>query len=111
MPLSIKRRDHRPRVDGALRQCPRRHPVMTITVDRDMERAFAQLYEIQKHLLNGSLSPLAARRPLQDLIEGKTGQDTRFDRYNHLLLSLPDQLECLRRYNEQYWDNRLTNEQ
>lgn len=50
---------------------------------------------------------------LQALNEGtlKLARDSRFDRYNHLLLSLNDQLECLRRYNQQYWDNRLTDEQ
>jgi hypothetical protein len=32
-------------------------------------------------------------------------------RYNHLLLSLSDQLELLRRYNTHYWDNYLTDEQ
>ena len=44
---------------------------MTVIVDRDLERSFAQLYEIQKQLHSGALSPLQARKPLQDIIEGK----------------------------------------
>ncbi len=43
---------------------------------------------------------------LQDRLE-----QARFDRYNHLLLSLDDQLDRLRSYNREYWDNRLTDEQ
>lgn len=84
---------------------------MTVQVDTDMQRAFGQLYEIQKRFLNGALSPLVARRPLQDIIEGNFPLDARFDRYSSMLLSLDDQLERLRRYNAKYWDNRLTDEQ
>ena len=84
---------------------------MTVQVDRDMERAFAQLYEIQKHLLNGSLSPLVARRPLQDIVEGKFSADTRFERYVPMLLSLDEQQELLVRYNREYWGSRFTYEQ
>lgn len=52
---------------------------MTVQVDHDMERAFAQLYEVQKRLLSGALPPLVARRPLQDIIEGKFPEAGRFD--------------------------------
>ncbi len=49
---------------------------MTVQVDHDMERAFAQLYEVQRRVLNGSLSPTMARRPLQEIIEGKFGDQS-----------------------------------
>ena len=85
---------------------------MTVFVDRDLERSFAQLYEIQKQLHSGALSPLQTRKPLQDILEHRFGTtETPFDRYSHLLQSLDDQLERLRRYNREYWDNRLTDEQ
>jgi hypothetical protein len=84
---------------------------MTVTVERDMERAFAQIYELQKQLLCGALTPLQMRKPVQDILEHNFSPDAHFDRYNHLLLSLGDQLERLRRYNAKYWDNRLTDEQ
>ena len=80
---------------------------MTVQVDRDMERAFAQLYEIQKHLLNGSLSPLVARRPLQDIVEGKFPADTRFERYAGLLLPLSEQVKLLGQYDNDYWGGRI----
>lgn len=78
---------------------------MTVTVDRDLERAFAQLYEVQKQLLGGSLSPLQIRRPLQDILEHKFPADTR---YSGMLVSPFDWLAKLREYNEKYWDNRFT---
>ena len=85
---------------------------MTVIVDRDLERSFAQLYEIQKQLHSGALSPLQARKPLQDILEHKFGTTKApFDRYSYLLLSLESQLKRLRRYNREYWCNRLTDEQ
>lgn len=84
---------------------------MTVTVDTDLQRAVGQLHEIEKRLLNGGLSALQVRRPLQDIIEGNFPQDTRLDRYDGLLGSLGAQLNTLRRYNEQYWEGRLADEQ
>jgi hypothetical protein len=83
---------------------------MSVQVDTDMERGFAQLYEIQKRLLNGSLSPVVARRPLQDIIEGKFPADSRFDRYSGYLLSLEEQFARLRDFNQRFWDGRLSDE-
>ncbi len=71
---------------------------MTVQVDRDMERAFSQLYEIQKRLLNGSLSPTMARRPLQQIIEGNLGDNGA----SGLFVSPEQQVENLRRWNDQY---------
>jgi hypothetical protein len=84
---------------------------MTVQVDTDMQRAFGQLYEIQKRLLNGALSPHAVRRGLQGVIEGKLPQGSRFGRYDDLLLSLEDQLDRLRNYNGLYWGGWLSDEQ
>ena len=84
---------------------------MTVEVDRDMERAFAQLYELQKRLLNGSLTPLQMRGPVQNILEHNFQPDTRLDCYNNLLWPLDGQVMLLRRYNAEYWNNRLTDKQ
>ena len=84
---------------------------MTVQVDTDLERGFGQLYEIQKRFLNGSLSPLAARQPLQDIIEGKFPVTSRYDRHRGLLLSLEDQLNKLIDFNERFWGGLLTSEE
>jgi len=83
---------------------------MTVTVDRDMERAFAQLYEMQKQLLSGALAPLQIRRPIQDLIEHNFPEDTHFARYSGMLMSPSDWLARLREYNAKYWGGKYTDE-
>ncbi len=84
--------------------------IMTVTVDRDLERSFAQLYEIQKQLLGGALSPLQIRKPLQDILEQIFPPDARFDRYSGMLVSPFDWLARLREYSTKYWNNRFTDE-
>lgn len=74
----------------------------------ELVRIDGQAHEILKRVGNGSLDSRSVRKALQDIIEGKLSQDARFD---GKLLLLGDQLDLLRRYNAQYWDNRLTEEQ
>lgn len=80
---------------------------MATQVDTDVERGFAQLYEIQKRFLNGSLSPLAARQPLQDIIEGRFSASNRFDRYKPHLLGLEDQLNLWEVLDANVWNGQV----
>jgi len=85
---------------------------MAVQVDSDLERGFAQLYEIQKRFLNGSLSPCAARQPLQDIIEGKFAEPASgLDRFTPNLLNLETQLNLLSEFNSRFWNNQLSEEQ
>ncbi len=74
----------------------------------EMVRISGQSHEIMKRVGNGSLDARSVRKALQDIIEGKLSQDARFE---GKLLMLGNQLDLLRRYNAQYWENRLTEEQ
>ncbi len=74
----------------------------------DLGVVYARLFEFVK---NGKRPAGLVIAGMQRLADGQFPENTRFDRYNHLLLSLDDQLERLRRYNTKYWDSRLTDEQ
>jgi hypothetical protein len=73
----------------------------------DLGVVYARLFEFVK---NGKRPAGRVIAGMQALADGQFSEDGRFDRYNHLLLSLDEQMELLRRYNTQYWDNRLTDD-
>lgn len=75
----------------------------------ELVRINGQAHEILKRVGNDSLDALTARKALQDIIEGKhSGSD---QHPGICLLSLDEQLDRLRAFNSQCWDNRLTDEQ
>ncbi len=82
----------------------------SVVVTEDLRRAFAQLNEVQKRLLNGALRPLDVRDPLQAIIEGRMIVLDRFALFSELLLSPADQLERLRAYDEKYWGGAICEE-
>lgn len=70
-------------------------------------RINGQAHEIIKRVANGSLDVQAVRQALQQIIEKKPSvQDSRFDSYNHLLLSLEDQKTRSLYYDRRYWGGR-----
>lgn len=76
----------------------------------DLERAFAQLYEIQKLLLNGTLPPPAIRGPLQRLIEQRVSIEDRMA-VHQPLLTPQQQLTRLTRFNRYLWGGFLSQKQ
>lgn len=81
---------------------------MTVIVDHDLRRAFAQIHALQEQLLCGALTPLQMRGPVQDVLEHKFPADTRF--YSGMRVSAYDWLAKLREYNTKHWDSRFTDE-
>lgn len=84
---------------------------MSVQVDHDLERAFGQLYEIQKRLLSGGLSSLAVRQPLQDIIEGRIESEASVagaDKFASCLLSVEDQQSRLLDYSLEFWGGQFS---
>lgn len=72
---------------------------MKVIVDREMERAFAQIAELQKQLLRGNLQPLEVRKPLQAILEHRFEPEP--GGLPDWYVSPQEQLSNVRRWNEE----------
>lgn len=84
---------------------------MSKATDQEAATYLRRVERVTRMFLSGERDQAYILQSLQELGDGKYAVSEPFDRYNHLLLSLDDQLKRLRRFNAMYWDNRLTDEQ
>ena len=78
--------------------------------DQQAATFLRRIDRLTRMFLSGERDQAYVLQGLQELGDGKYTFVDPFGRYDHLLLSLPDQLARLREYNAKYWDNRLTDE-